>query len=139
MPKVAHDFSKEIIFYIIKCMNLAKKEIYVGSTFNFVKRKTQHKSNSTNPNSRGYHFKQYVYIRENGGWDNFNMTMIDRKVCVDMLEVRKHEQTLITQYKASLNTNKAFGAETLSEYKHQHYIENFEKIKSEIINIILKI
>ena len=129
MPKVAHDFSKEMIFYIIKCNDLEKTEIYVGSTFNFVKRKTQHKSNCTNPKSRGYHFKQYVYIRENGGWDNFNMTMIDRKVCVDMLEVRKHEQTLITQYKASLNTNKAFGAETLSEYKHQHYIENFEKNK----------
>ena len=62
MPKVAHDFSKEMIFYIIKCIDLEKTEIYVGSTFSFVRRKYEHKSNSTNPKSRGYHFKQYVYI-----------------------------------------------------------------------------
>ena len=143
MPKVAHDFSKEIIFYIIKCNDVEKTEIYVGSTFSFVRRKYQHKNNCINPKSIGYNLKQYVYIRENGGWDNFTMTMIDRKVCVDMLEARKHEQTLITQYKASLNTKKAYcSKETISEYKHQYYLEhkeqrkqyyteNFDKIKEQ--------
>ena len=147
MPKVAHDFSKEMIFYIIKCIDLEKTEIYVGSTFSFVRRKYEHKSNSTNPKSRGYHFKQYVYIRENGGWDAFTMTMLDRKVCIDMLEARKHEQTLITQYKANLNMRRAFVGKTIpeyikeyytenankiKEYKHQYYIENSEKLKEKI-------
>ena len=125
MPKVAHDFSKEIIFYIIKCMNLAKREIYVGSTFSLVKRKYQHKNNCINPKSIGYNLKQYVYIRENGGWDNFTMTMLDRKVCVDMLEARKYEQTLITQYKANLNSIKAFG--NRPEYSKQYNIEHKEQ------------
>ena len=125
MPKVAHDFSKEIIFYIIKCMNLAKREIYVGSTFNFVKRKNQHKTACNNLNNKDHNLKVYVYIRENGGWDNFNMTMLDRKVCIDMLEARKYEQTLITQYKANLNSIKAFG--NRPEYSKQYNIEHKEQ------------
>ena len=129
MPKVAHDFSKEIIFYIIKCNDVEKTEIYVGSTFNFVKRKTRHRSNCINPNMKNHNIKVYVYIRENGGWDNFNMTMLDRKVCIDMLEARKYEQTLITQYKANLNSRKAFGAETKKEYKSQYDLEHKEEQK----------
>ena len=128
MPKVAHDFSNEIIFYIIKCNDLEKTDIYVGSTFNFTKRKNGHKSNCTNPNSSNHNLKIYVYIRENGGWDAFTMTMLDRKICVDMLEARKHEQTLITQYKANLNTNKAFGAETREEYIKQYHTEHKEEL-----------
>lgn len=142
MPKVAHDFSKEMIFYIIKCNDVEKTEIYIGSTFNFTNRKYQHKSDCNNSKSSHYNLKQYVYVRENGGWTNFTMTMLDRKICVDMLEARKHEQALITQYKAELNTNKAFGAETQLEYRikykdkiaekgRQYYIENLEKIKDQ--------
>ena len=134
MPKVAHDFTKEIIFYIIKCNDVEKTEIYVGSTFNFVKRKTRHRSNCINPNMKHHNIKVYVYIRENGGWDNFTMTMLDRKVCIDMLEARKYEQTLITQYKANLNSRKAFGAETKKSIK-VNMTWNIKKNKN---NIILK-
>ena len=128
MPKVAHDFKNEIIFYIIKCNDLEKTDIYVGSTFNFTKRKNQHKSGCNNPNHTNYNLKIYIHIRENGGWDAFTMTMLDRKVCVDMLEARKHEQILITQYKANLNTNKAFGAETREEYIKQYHTEHKEEL-----------
>jgi predicted GIY-YIG superfamily endonuclease len=128
MPKVPHDFSNEMIFYIIKSNDLEKTDIYVGSTFNFTKRKNQHKSGCNNPNHTNYNLKIYIYIRENGGWDAFTMTMLDRKICVDMLEARKHEQTLITQYKANLNTNKAFGAETREEYLKQWHSEHKEEI-----------
>ena len=154
MPKVAHDFKNEIIFYIIKCNDLEKTDIYVGSTFSFVKRKSQHKSDCSNINSHNHNYKIYVYIRENGGWDAFTMTMLDRKVCVDMLEARKHEQTLITQYKAELNMRKAFrnekecrkqyelehkedkqkyrieNAEKIQDYQKQYYIENTDKLNN---------
>jgi predicted GIY-YIG superfamily endonuclease len=129
MPKVPHDFSNEMIFYIIKSNDLEKTDIYVGSTFNFLKRKWQHKSDCTNVNSKGHNLKIYVYIRENGGWDAFTMTMLDRKVCVDMLEARQHEQSLIDKYKATLNMYKAFGAETREEYIKQYYTEHKEELK----------
>jgi hypothetical protein len=131
MPKVAHDFSNEIIFYIIKCNDLEKTDIYVGSTFNFIKRKWEHKSICNNPNHTKYNRKIYIYIRENGGWDAFNMTMLDRKVCVDMLEARKHEQSLIDKYKANLNMVKAFTDITRKERSYQYYIECADKIKEQ--------
>lgn len=136
MPKVPHDFSKEMIFYIIKCNDLEKTDIYVGSTFNFLKRKCRHKGNCTNQNQKHYNLKIYCYIRENGGWDNFTMTMLDRKICVDMLEARKHEQSLIDKYKANLNMYKAFGAETRKEYLKQWHIEHDKQYHLENADII---
>lgn len=124
MPRVPNDFTKEVIFYMIKCNDLELTDVYVGATFNFDNRKSQHKQSSlTNP------FKIYQYIRDNGGWSNFNMNCIDRRVCKDMLEVRQHEQSLIDNYNATLNTIKAFRKETRQEADHLTYVKHAEKYK----------
>ena len=125
MPRIPNDFTKEVIFYMIKCNDVELTDVYIGSTFNFINRKTQHKTNSfTKP------FKIYQYIRDNGGWDNFNMNCVDRRVCKDMLEVRQYEQQLIEQYKASLNSIKSFRKETKQEADHLTYIKYAEKHKA---------
>lgn len=124
MPRIPNDFTKEMMFYIIKCNNLELTDVYIGSTFNFTNRKSEHKKKSTH-----HHYKIYQYIRENGGWDNFNMTLIERRICRDMLEARQYEQHLIEQHKSSLNTIKAFRKETKKEADHLTYLKYAEQYK----------
>ena len=75
MPKKEIDYSKTVIY---KIQHNSKKElIYIGSTTNFTKRKTHHRCSSiTNIQKRQYLIKLYVMIRENGGWNEFEMVPI---------------------------------------------------------------
>jgi len=127
MPKHAYDFEKQMMFYIIKCNNEDEEEVYIGSTFDFTKRKAQHKSSCNNENDTNYTLKIYQTIRANGGWINYSMYVIDRKVCIDKLEARQHEQTLIQQYKSSLNSQRAYRSnEERLEHQRAHYVKNRE-------------
>ena len=130
MPKTAYDFSKEILFYMIKCNDESVDGIYIGSTFDFTKRKSAHKSCCNNEKDPHYHFKIYQTIRANGGWDNYNINVIDRKVVIDKLEARQHEQLLIENHTAILNTRKAFADD--KDYKN--YQTKYDKTHREQIN-----
>ena len=58
------------VIYKLCCKDSAIKEVYVGSTTNFRKRKNQHKECCTNVNSKKYGYPVYLYIRDNGvGFD----------------------------------------------------------------------
>ena len=94
------------IFYEIKCRDETITDTYIGSTTNFNNRKKTHKYRC-NTEGKGHHTKLYTYIRENGGWDNFTMTEIDRHECINKEDAEAHEQMLIEQKNASLNTRMA--------------------------------
>jgi membrane protein involved in colicin uptake len=117
MPKTAYDFTREMVFYLIKCNDESVADCYCGSTFDFLRRKAQHKTVCNNENSKHHNLKIYQGIRDNGGWSNFSMTMIDRKIVKDKLEARQHEQTLIDTHKTKLNTIRAY----ISEEQRQKY------------------
>ncbi len=78
---------------------------YIGSTLNFSRRKSHHKKNVKNKVGKLYWTKLYLTIRENGGWENFDM--------IKILEVENHplrlleEQALISIHCPPLNTNKS--------------------------------
>ena len=74
MPKESMDYSKCIIYKIQHINN--DELLYVGHTTNFNKRKYNHKSSVNNEKGNLYNLKLYQMIRENGGWDNFNMIVI---------------------------------------------------------------
>ena len=71
MPKKAIDYSTCCIYKIEHIDNDIL--VYVGHTTNFTNRKYQHKSNCINETSKEYNHKVYHLIRENGGWEAFNM------------------------------------------------------------------
>ena len=77
MPVKNIDYSKTII-YKICCNDLNVKEIYVGSTCNFIKRKSKHKDSCNNIKSKQYNYKLYQFIRDNQGWENFSMIEIEK-------------------------------------------------------------
>lgn len=81
--------------------------VYIGSTTNFYNRKKEHKSNCININSYHYNVKVYQYIRDNDGWDNFEMLEIGFIDYEKDIELRECEQMWIDDLGATLNSYNA--------------------------------
>ena len=79
MPRKQIDYSKTH-FYKIVCKDTNIKDCYVGHTTDFTRRKSQHKHLCYAENDKGYNIYVYEFIRENGGWDNWNMVEIEKDV-----------------------------------------------------------
>ena len=92
--------------YKICCMDLTIQDIYIGSTINFRSRKRQHKECCNNEKSSHYNMKIYNFIRENGGWDNWNMIQIKELSCNSKLELHAEERKTYEELKPTLNTQK---------------------------------
>ena len=75
MPLKAINYDKTH-FYKIVCKDLDIKDCYVGHTTDFTTRKYDHKQRCSNPNNGGYNLPVYRFMRENGGWENFEMILI---------------------------------------------------------------
>ena len=72
---------------------------YVGKTTNPKSRFCTHKSKSQTSN-----IPLYKHIRDNGGWSNFKVEVIDTKEFADGESAREHEHTLYIQHGANMNT-----------------------------------
>jgi len=125
MPQV--DYSKIVIY---KIQHKEKDELlYVGSTTHFGNRKTQHKSRCYSPNGRGYNLKLYQTIRDNGGWDCFNMVVIKEFPCKNKQEALTEEDRIIREWRSSLNMRKAYETPEERQKRIKEYIEkNRDKI-----------
>jgi len=102
MPKIQIDYSNTV-FYKIYCKDPFVNDVYVGHTTNFVQRKHCHKQ-AVNSNSIKYNCKLYNVIRDNKGWDNWNMDIIAHHNCDDLIEAKKYEQQYFEHHKATLNS-----------------------------------
>ena len=113
------------IFYKIVCEDCADF-IYIGSTKSFRSRKSQHKGCCNNENNKSHNFKIYQKIREYGGWDNWNMLIIDEGKELTFTQARIKEEELRIKYNGNLNSHRAY---TTEEEKKQYYENNKEKMK----------
>ena len=95
-------------FYKIVCKDLNIKDCYVGHTTDFTKRKNAHKTRCLNINSDKHNIFLYQFIRENGGWNNWDMINIETRSCKDSLEAKSIEREFTETLKANLNVRKAF-------------------------------
>ena len=82
-------------FYKIVCKDLNIKECYVGHTTNFKTRKQHHKQGCNNQSAKCFNLFVYQFIRENGGWENWDMILIDTLKCENRLEALKRERERI--------------------------------------------
>ncbi len=117
MPRLNTDYSKTIIYKIV-CKNLEVKDLYVGSTTKFSTRKSQHKTICNTEKSKSHNFKVYKLIRENGGWDNWDMLEIEKFECKDGNEARARERFWYEQLGAKLNT--CVPNRSVKEYRTDH-------------------
>jgi hypothetical protein len=74
MPRKT-DFSNCYIYHIVDSNKVVH---YVGSTSNINSRKSKHKYECYHENRVHYNYNIYKYIRENGGWDSFEIVPIRR-------------------------------------------------------------
>jgi hypothetical protein len=120
------DYSNTII-YKITCKNKNITDVYVGHTTNFVQRKHAHKQSCINNKSPNYYCKLYEVIRENGGWANWNMDIINFFNCVNHYEARQKEQEYFIKLNATLNSIEPLPLpklKTIHKYKKENNIEN---------------
>ncbi len=75
-------------------------DIYIGSTCNISQRVKQHKYDCNTDDRHHYNRKVYKYIRENGGWQNFEVLILE-ECPIEMLIVL--EQSYIDVLKPTLN------------------------------------
>jgi hypothetical protein len=123
--------------YKLCCKDVAITEIYVGHTTNFRCRKSRHKSACTNESDVGYNIYVYQFIRDNGGWDNWDMVEIIRIDCADKREAETSERYYMESLRAKLNksiptrTSKEYredNRDSISESRKEHYNNNIDRI-----------
>jgi len=98
-------YENSVIYKLVHKNDQDNENIYVGSTTNFRGRKLQHKKSSSNPNEEKFNYHQYLYIRENGGWDEWEMIAIETYPCKSKRELEIRERFYIETLKSKLNKN----------------------------------
>jgi len=138
MPRSPIDYSKTSIYKFV-CKDLNITDIYVGHTTCWKDRKRAHKKCWNNVNNKKYHLKIYQGIRENGGWDNWDMIEIEKYSCKDTNEAKARERYWVEFYGANLNmiipnrTKKEYYKDTIEEQREKLriYASNHREEKRE--------
>lgn len=95
------------VIYILSCKDEKILDTYVGSTIDTVSRKSCHKCETNN----GKKTKVYKFIRENGGWKNWEMVIFEKYPCETKDAKNKREQFWIDKLKSTLNVKPAYRTE----------------------------
>ena len=133
MPRCNVDYSK-IIIYKLCCNDTNISQCYVGQTTNFKNRKNAHKKVCNNINGKRYDTYLYQFIRDNGGWNNWDMIPIEIYPCENSIQSKIREQYWKDNLKAELNINKCYsGVNDFNCDKATYHKLYIEANKDEII------
>lgn len=103
------DYSKGIIYKIV-CKDPNITDLYAGSTLDFEERKKQHKWKCNSQSTRKcYDLRIYKFIREHGGWDNWEMIIVEYFSCTCKDELLEREGFHARELGATLNAYDPFG------------------------------
>jgi hypothetical protein len=134
------DYSKAIV-YKLCCKDVQIKEIYIGSTCNFSRRKCAHKTICNNENDQSYNLKVYQFIRDNGGFGFWDMIQVEAyPECANKRELEQYERYHIEELKPALNCN--IPNRTCKEYHCDNkkiILERQKKYREQNKNKILEI
>ena len=114
MPK----YQNSIIYKLCHQNDLNNENIYIGSTTNFRTRKNKHKLRTTKKDTDGYNIFVYQFIRDNGGWDEWQMIPIEVFPCNNKDELKIRERYHIELLKSKLNKN--IPTRTDKEYRNDN-------------------
>jgi len=131
MTRTPIDYSKSVI-YKICCKDPTIEDIYVGSTTNFIKRKAQHKKCCNKENDKSYRQYIYQFIRDNGGFDNWDMILIKEYSTDNKRNLEMEERRIIDELKPTLNKN--IPTRTAKEYRQDNKERISERGKKWIEN-----
>lgn len=130
MPRNTINYTNTLIYKLV-CDDENVKDIYVGHTTNYTKRKNSHKNCCNNEKCRAYNLKVYRTIRNNGGWENWKMLCIEIYPCNNVYEAISREQHWYSILKAELNSqNPQRNLDDAKQYIKNWLQENIEKHKN---------
>jgi hypothetical protein len=121
MPRLPINYKNSII-YKLCCNDINIKHVYIGSTTDFSNRKRSHKYCCINTHNKNYNLKVYQFIRDNGGWDNWSMIMIEEYSCENKLQLLKKEREYVE--KSILSLNYCLPTRTIDEYRKDNKEKN---------------
>ena len=138
MTKKPINYSNSSIYKIV-CKDPSITDCYVGSTTNLIKRRASHKFDCNNEKDKRYNFYVYQFIREHGGFDNFQIIEIEKfNDCEDKESLLRRERYYLEKLGATLNkvrptrTQKEYYKDNKELFKEKHkdyYEANKELIK----------
>ena len=102
------------VYQITRADGLDPENRYIGSTINFASRKKQHARDCKTKN-----YRVYEYIRENGGWDNFRMSLLESFEFESKLELTQREAFHAEDLKARLNARSPPKTPTICKHGKQ--------------------
>ena len=111
------------VIYKLECRDPNVRDCYVGSTRNFIMRKHLHRSDSQNEESVRGKYKLYQKMREVGGWQNWNMEVLEE--CPEN-ELSTRERWWYDKLQPSLNSN--VPNRSKEESNKVYYEKNHERI-----------
>ena len=92
------------MIYKLCCKDANITEIYIGSTVNKHRRKAHHKSVCNNPNHMSYNIRLYQFIRDNGGFDNWDLIILEEYPTENKNELTWKEREWVELLKPVLNS-----------------------------------
>ena len=119
------NYSKGII-YKLCCNDPNIVDIYVGSTTNFSRRKSHHKTCCNNPNNKSYNYPVYQFIRKNGSFSNWSMVLIREYNTTNKKKLERKERQYIEKLGATLNCI------IPTRNKKEHYEANKNQILAQV-------
>ena len=105
------------------------KDVYVGHTTEFTKRKATHKSHCLKSKDKKHNYKVYKTIRAHGGWDNWTMIEIEKYPCSDKNEACSRER----HFYEILNANLNMICPTFNFEQHKENKKKYNKVHKEEI------
>ena len=121
-PKYANS-----VIYKIVCLDPTITDLYVGSTTNPTRRKNAHKTVCNNPWNKNHNLYVYRFIRDNGGFDNWQFVVIRRYKNIETKEqLLKKERKYVDKLKPTLN--KQVPMQTSKESCRAYYRKNRETL-----------
>lgn len=113
------------VIYRIRSKNENITDIYIGSTTQFNKRKVLHKSRCNNEHGFMYSSNPYVFIRSNGGWDEWVMEILETYHTTSKDDLRHRERLYYEVYEPSLNMRAPYV--TPSQFNARRYTLNRDR------------
>ena len=127
------------IVYKLRCKDDNVKEFYIGSSMNIKDRMIKHKSSCDNPKDKAYNYKVYIFIRANGGYQNWNYDILEECEVEDKDDlVFNYERKYILELDPQLNM--IIVGRTIKEWCKENkekvvgYTKKYREKNKEIIN-----
>jgi len=118
---------KNGVIYKICCKDKDITDCYVGSSCSHTSRKSAHKCAYNNKKSDKYNLPVYRYIRDNGGWDNWEFVLLEVYPCENKNQLAIRERYWFEKLGAKLNNR--YPERTKKEWSKNHYEKNKEEFK----------